>query len=458
MTYLGRAGALVAAIAVVVAACGGEDAQQPVTAPPASTPRTPPPTTPPPSTGPPATTRIDPPALLARSDAVYAPAQVAAAEMAELIAGNTGFALSLLRATATEGENLILSPHSVAGALMMAYAGAGGETASQMEQALSLSLPDATVHDARNELDRLIKEPGRRTPDDDREPLSINVVNALWGQRGFEFERDFLDILSRSYDTGVRLVDFVADPSGAARRINDWAAQETEGRIEDLIPDGALTTDTRVVLTNAIWFKANWLARFDPALTSDGGFHLADGSTVTVPLMHGGGRMQYLAGDGFEATRIAYAGDASMLVIAPAEGRYTEVVAELDFASLSAIRADLSTHQVDLTMPVFSFESQLSLVAALTELGMVDAFSHPPADFGGISSARDDLYIQDVVHKAFISVDEEGTEAAAATAVIVGITSAPPPASLTLDRPFVFLIQHDPTGEILFVGQVADPA
>ena len=179
MTYLGRAGALVAAIAVVVAACGGEDAQQPVTAPPASTPRTPPPTTPPPSTGPPATTRIDPPALLARSDAVYAPAQVAAAEMAELIAGNTGFALSLLRATATEGENLILSPHSVAGALMMAYAGAGGETASQMEQALSLSLPDATVHDARNELDRLIKEPGRRTPDDDREPLSINVVNAL---------------------------------------------------------------------------------------------------------------------------------------------------------------------------------------------------------------------------------------------------------------------------------------
>ena len=293
-------------------------------------------------------------------------------------------------------------------------------------------------------------------PDDDRQPLRINTANAIWGQRGFGFEAEFLEILSSAYDAGVRLVDFVGNPAGATVEINNWVADQTEDRIVDLLPEGTVTTDTRVVLTNAIWFKANWLSRFDPAGTPLGTFRLLDGSRVTVPLMHGGGRLQYKAGDGYEAARLPYAGDASMLVIAPDEGRFAEILASLDGDFLSEVRDGFSVHMVDLTMPSFEFDTQLSVVETLKQLGMVDAFSHPPADFTGISSEHD-LFISDLVHQAFISVDEEGTESAAATGVVFGITSVPPPATLTLDRPFFFLIRHDSTGEILFPGTVTSP-
>ena len=338
-------------------------------------------------------------------------------ELAALIAGNTRFGLALLRLVAAGGENAVLSPFSVAGALTMAYAGARGTTALQMREALALGLPDARVHQARNELELRISDVPAPRPDDDREPLQISTANALWGQRGFEFDPEFLTILSSAYDAGVRLVDFVADTGGARMAINDWVAEETENRILDLLPEGVLTEDTRVVLTNAIWFKANWLSRLAPDRTAPGSFSLLDGTTATVPLMHGGGRMSYFAGEGFQAGRLSYAGGASMIVIAPEIGRYHELLNLLDAELLSVVTEGLSTHQVDLTMPIFEFETDLSIKATMEQLGMVDAFSHPPADFSGISTARDDLYVQDLRHKAFISVDEEGTEAAAATAL-----------------------------------------
>jgi serpin B len=446
----------VVALALVAGSCGDNAADPVATLPPvgplSSTPAT---TT---ATTPPATTAVEVPVVIARSDAAYVSAVIDATQLADLLAGNMEFALTLLRACAAGRDNLILSPHSIAGALTMAYAGANGETAAQIEKALAVTLSGPGLHDARNALDHLIKQPARTTPDDDREPLRLNIVNALWGQRGFGFKSDFLDVLSRSYDAGIRLADFQTDPAEATRQINDWAAIETGGRIEDLVPQGALTTETRVVLTNAIWFKANWLSRFDPSRTRDGEFHLQNGSSTLVSMMGGGGRMQFASGDGFVAVRLAYAGEASMLIIVPEQQRYNEILETLDRAALLDIVAELSTHQVDLTIPQFSFESELSLVPVLKNLGIVDAFSYPPADFSGMSITQDDLFVQDVLHKAFISVDEEGTEAAAATAVVMGITSVAPPATLTIDRPFIFLIQHDPTGEILFAGQVADPS
>jgi serpin B len=396
---------------------------------------------------------------LARADVPYATdTDITDEQLADLVTGNTDFALDVLRAIAAEGDNTILSPFSIAAALTMTYAGARGVTAEQMGDVLHLGLLDSTVHEARNELALRIGNTPAPGPDDERQPLQVNIANSLWAQQGFAFESDFLETLAAAYDAGVRLVDYVADADQAREAINDWVADETKDRIVDLLPPGSITRDTRLVLTNAIWFKANWAVPFSPQATTEAGFRLIDGSTVTVPMMHGGGRMAYTNGDGYQAARLSYAGDASMLLIAPAEGRFDKILALLDGEFLALIDESLGTHAVDLTMPSFEFETQLSLRSILTELGMAEAFIPSLANFSGISTQRDDLYIQDVVHKAFISVDEEGTEAAAATASLFGITSAPPPATLTLDNPFIFLIRHDSTGEILFAGTVANPA
>ncbi len=254
----------------------------------------------------------------------------------------------------------------------------------------------------------------------------------------------------------MRIVDFVADTEDARVAINDWVAGETNDRILDLLPPGVLTTDTRLVLTNAIWFKASWFEPFEADLTEPGTFTTPSGD-VTVDMMHGGERMAFTRGDGFSAGRLRYFGGASMIAIAPDEGRFDDVLASLDAELLLSTVRSMSTHQVQLTMPRFEFETELSLKQTLSALGMEAAFQPFGADFSGISTAAD-LHVQDIVHKAFISVDEEGTEAAAATAIVVGVTSAPPPATLTLDNPFIFLIMNDATNEILFAGTVLDPS
>jgi serpin B len=260
----------------------------------------------------------------------------------------------------------------------------------------------------------------------------------------------------------MNLADFVTAAEEARQAINAWVEEETEGRIVDLIPEGVITDLTRLVLVNAIWFKANWAEQFDPALTVDGTFTTLGGAEVTVPLMHGGGRLPYTSGDGYQAVRLPYAGDAaSMLIVLPEAGGFEDFAARLDPATLEAIRQEESTHQVALTMPRFEFRSEFALKPALEELGMVAAFTEPSlpggADLTGMTPRRE-LFVHEVVHQAFITVDEQGTEAAAATAVIIGLESAPPPATVTIDRPFLFLIEHESTGEILFIGQVTDPS
>lgn len=446
----------VVVLAMTAAACG--DTAAPPTAPPTSEP---PATTgegSPSTTSPPATTTPDTgTGQLVRADVPYSTnTTIDDEQLAALVTGDIEFALDLLR-SAADGGNAILSPFSIAAALTMSYAGARGVTAQQMRDVLHIVLPDDAVHEARNELSLRIADVPERDPSDDREPMRANIANSLWGQVGFPFEEAFLETLSSAYDAGVRLVDFIADAEGARTDINEWVADETEDRIQDLLPPGSVDTTTRLVLTNAIWFKAAWWDSFDPDRTEPGVFHTYGGENVTVPMMHGGGRMGFSSGDGFEAVRLVYAGGASMLIIAPAAGRFDDVMAGLDAPQLAAIEESMSTHQVTITMPKFEFETTLSLKGTLGDLGMTDAFAPDVADFSGISEAARDLHIQDVLHKAFISVDEEGTEAAAATAVVVGVTSAVPGATITLDNPFIFLIRNDSTGEILFAGTVGDP-
>jgi serpin B len=385
------------------------------------------------------------------------------AELASLVTADTDFAFDLFRAAAADGENTLLSPYSVAAALTMTYAGARGQTATEMADVLGITLDQDRLHAVRNELDlqiATIDEPP--APGDEREPFSINVANSLWGQRGYPFLEEFLVLLAENYDAGMNLVDFAAAAEEARVAINDWVEEQTAGRIVDLIPPGVISDVTRLVLVNAIWFKASWETQFDPDSTADGTFTLLDGATVTVPMMNGGGMMPYATGDGYEYLRIPYAGDASMVIILPSEGRFAEVTQSLNSEFLADAQAGAAVKDVDLVMPKFEFTSEFKLKDALEKLGMTSAFAAPGvdggADFTGIT-AKPELFIQDVVHKAFITVDETGTEAAAATAVIVGLTAvADPPIPVTLNRPFVFLIQHNSTGEVLFVGQVMNPA
>jgi serpin B len=379
-------------------------------------------------------------------------------ELAALVAGDTSFAFDLFKAAAAAGENSLLSPYSIAAALTMTYAGARGNTAAEMADVLNI-FDDARVHAARNELDLQItsvKPSG--VPDDKREPFEIRVANSLWGQHGFPFIDEFLSVLAANYDAGMNLVDFVAAAEEARVAINTWVEEKTAGRIVDLLAPGVVDAMTRLVLVNAIWFKASWNEQFEPELTSDGVFSAGDGSSVTVPFMHGDGLMPYIDGDGYQAVRIPYAGDAAMVVILPDASLFDEIVGRLGANLLGEIADGSSRSDVDLAMPKFEFRSEVSLPEALKSLGMVDAFAGS-ADFTGIEAGRN-LFISDVIHQAFIAVDETGTEAAAATAVVMAFTSATeaPTVALTLDRPFLFIIEHSSTGEILFLGQVTDPS
>lgn len=416
-----------------------------------------------PSTSPRAVSTAEPvEAGLARADIARATStDVTADELATLVAGDTDFGFDLFRVAAGDG-NALLSSYSVAAALTMTSAGARGDTAEEMRSVLHLALPDDRIHTARNELDLRITAEPAASERDDREPFTIRVANSLWGQAGYPFLEGFLALLAENYDAGMNLVDYVAAAEQARQTINAWVEEETEGRIVDLIPEGVVTDLTRLVLVNAIWFKASWLIQFDPDLTRDGRFRLLDGREVTARMMHGKERWSYVDGDGFQAVRLPYAGDASMLIILSDTGRFEEIVHRLNASELDAIRhAESGHYKVELAMPRFEFRSQLQLKPALQELGMVAAFKDPRlpdgADLTGMTEARE-LFIRDVVHQAFITVDEEGTEAAAATAVIVDIVSGTLPVTVSIDRPFLFLIEHRTTGELLFIGQVIDPS
>jgi serpin B len=378
---------------------------------------------------------------------------VSDADIAAVVAGDTAFGLDLLRATASDG-NLMLSPYSVATALSMLYPGARGTTATEIADVLHLSVDDATLHAVRNHIDSSLATP----PDaSDGDPFTIRPANSAWGQGGYPFRDEYLAVLAENYGAGLRLLDYASDPDGSRSVINDWVADTTEDRIQDLIPQGAITTDTRLTLVNAIWFKASWLMPFEPELTEPGTFALLDGTEIDVPLMHGSLRTGYANTDQFEAIRLPYAGDAAMVVLLPESGSPADLAAALDPEDLDIVWGD---HQVQVTLPSFAFEAELGLKSALQALGIRTAFEAPVgdgADLTAITPIRE-LFVSDAFHKTFISLDEEGTEAAAATALVVGLTSLPSPATFTADRPFLFWIEHSSTGEVLFLGQVTNPA
>jgi len=382
---------------------------------------------------------------------------VTTSDLGDLVGGNSAFAFYLYQALREEEGNLFYSPHSISLALAMTYAGARGETELQMADTLHFTLSQDQLHNAFNGLDLELTARGEGAEGKDGEGFRLNIVNEIWGQRDYKFLGEFLDVLAENYGAGLRLLDFINAPEEARITINDWVSDQTEGRIEDLIPQGVIDALTRLVLTNAIYFNAAWLNPFDEDTTGDGSFYLLDGSDVTVPMMRQTESFGYAEGEGYQAVELLYDGsELSMVILLPERGHFEEFEASLSAERVDSIIGDLEDEHVALTLPKFEFESEFSLVDALAAMGMPIAFSGA-ADFSGMTGTRE-LFIGEVLHKAFVSVDEAGTEAAAATAVVMELTAIPEePVEVTVDRPFVFLIRDIETGALLFVGRVANP-
>lgn len=379
---------------------------------------------------------------------------VADEDMTALVAGNTTFATDLYQQLKVEPGNLFYSPHSISMALAMTWAGARGQTEADMAKVLGFTLTQQKTHAAFNALDQQLASRGEGAMGSDGQGFRLNVANAMWAQIGFPFETSFLDTLGENYGAGVHVVDFEGATTQAIDLVNGWVVDKTEGKIDKLVNEQTVTADTRFILTNAIYFNAAWAEPFEEANTKDGPFTLLDGGSVTAPMMHGYQETGYADGDGYQALQMPYDGhELSMVLVVPDAGTFADFEASLDAAAIDNITSSLGSYGVDITMPKFKFDAEFNLSGHLKEMGMASAFSG--ADFSGISSEK--LVVTDVVHKAYVAVNEKGTEAAAATAVIGGTTSAPEPAAIVIDRPFLFFIRDLPTGAILFVGRVADP-
>lgn len=379
------------------------------------------------------------------------------------VEGNTEFAFALYhQLRKDEPGNLLFSPYSVSQALAMTYAGAVGDTSTQMAETLSFTMPGPALHESLSALNADLTARGTAAADPNNgvAARALHIANGLWGEQTYPFDDEFTALLAEYYGAGLQPTDFVGAPEKARDEINGWVEEQTEDRIQDIVPEGVITELTRLVLANAIYFYGGWAETFDAENTSDADFFLLDGSAVTVPMMTQQESFAYAQGDGFQAIELPYAQSGlAFTVILPDEGQFAAVEESLDWEMLTKITADLAYAEIDLSMPKFEFEFSTGLAEPLQALGMTDAFDELRADFSGMMG--DDppgpLYISNVLHKAFIAVDEDGTEAAAATVVIMTEAMAIEPEEpivVRIDRPFIFAIRDTRTGTVLFLGSV----
>lgn len=396
------------------------------------------------------------PALFLLAAAVMAaiPAQATAASGSSAALAVNALAAGLYGKLAAESDtqgNFCFSPYSVTTALAMTYAGAAGETAAEMKKNLHFA---DDIHGSGAALREALQgAPG----------AGLLIANSVWPQSGYRFLRSFTGLLKDAYETELVPVDFRGQPERSRATINDWTAEHTGGKITDILPPGSVDADSRLVLVNALYFKAAWADEFSKSATSERDFFTTGGSSVTVPMMHSVRYADYFETDAFQAARLPYAGGAfSMMLVLPKERDGLSVLeGGLDAGLFDALRSKPERRRVDLWIPTFKAESTFDLASALRGLGVSSAFDDGSADFS-LMNGRWDLYISAVAHKAFVEAYERGTEAAAATAVGMARMSAPyapeeTPVVFRADHPFVFLIRDDRSGAILFMGRVARP-
>lgn len=362
----------------------------------------------------------------------------------------------------TSGANMVFSPASIMLALAMTRAGASGATASEMDEVLHSGDTGSTAsefHRAINSLSTALESrSGTFEAAKQEQVVELSIANSLWGQSGFTWEAEFLDVLARDYGTGVRVVDFVNQTEDVRRAINGWVSRETKGRIPELLERGTLTPDIALSLVNAIYLKAAWLQPFPETGTVDGPFMTVDETRVVVPVMHMTLETGYIRGEGWQSVVIPYVGGSlEMVLIVPDAGALTSVEAQVGSGLIDAAVDGPTSRSVNLGLPRFDIESKSNLSKVMAALGMPTAFDPSTADFSAMTK-DERLFISFIIHQANITVDEIGTEAAAATAVGMGRTSAPfEPVSLEIDRPFLFALRDNPTGAVLFLGRVGDP-
>jgi len=369
-----------------------------------------------------------------------------------VVEANNLFAIGLYDKYKSEDGNLFFSPYSISSALSMTYEGAKGQTAEEMQAVLHL--PDdkdqirsdfKNIYNDLNKADKTYK---------------LTTANALWAQEDYPFIDDYFNVVDEYYDGKVTNLDFKTDTENSRVTINTWVEDKTYDKIQDLIPAGMLSPATRLVLTNAIYFKANWSNQFDAEDTRDGKFKLSSGQDVDARLMHKTSNYNYGETSDLLILEMDYLdNDLSMIIILPKDDKLNKVENDFSKDKLEDWKNDMETEKVRVTLPKFKFETKYFMAKDLKEMGMPTAFKYPNADFTGMSPT-DELYIDEVIHQTFVEVAEYGTEAAAATAVIMKAGSAGPteePKIFTADHPFIFIIQQKDSGNILFMGRMSDP-
>ncbi len=391
----------------------------------------------------------------AQSAAPQKPGPPSATEV-EAVKGSNAFAVDLYSQLRSQPGNLFFSPESISTAFAMAYAGARGQTAAEIQHVFHFTLPPAQVHPAMGAL--------LASMNAQHNGYQLRVADALWAQQDASFLPSYLKLVQADYAAGFHRVNFKASPDAVRNTINQWVEEQTNNKIQNLIGPGVLTPATRLVLTNAIYFKGDWLNPFEKASTQNEEFHTSGSQFVMAPLMHRTGSYRYYDGGTFQALELPYSGDELSIDVLLPKASDGLPALEKSFTASTAGEWLQKLEPVDkviLTFPRFTMTQQFELSNALSAMGMPQAFGSA-ANFTGMTG-KPDFTISEAIHKAFIDVNEQGTEAAAATSIIMRATAArvpfpePPPIVFRADHPFLFLIRDTKSGAILFMGRVTDP-
>jgi serpin B len=365
------------------------------------------------------------------------------------------FAFDLYARLDIQDNNIFFSPYSLSSALSMTYEGANGQTADEMRTVLHFSSNDLS---RRTEISRLIQEVNRAD-----KKYEMSTANALWGQKAYPFKEEYFNLVKNIYFGEAHNLDFVADTEGSRKTINNWVSTNTKNRINDLLPPGSITGLTRLVLTNAVYFKGKWSVPFIKEKTKQDAFWLSPAQPIQTAMMELVGKsFRYAENDQAQILELPYQGDdLSMFILLPRGQDIRPMEKTINASFLQAWSAEMQQEPVDVYMPRFKFQSIYQMKQALFEMGIKDAFDAQKADFSGMTGHQG-LYIDEVYHKAWIDVNEEGTEAAAATAIVapfgnVMVREPSEPKIFRANHPFIFIIKDRQTGHILFIGRVSDP-
>lgn len=370
-----------------------------------------------------------------------------------VVKGNTEFALNLYEKLKSEKGNLFFSPYSISTALAMTYGGARGKTETQMAKTLCFKLDQAQLHPAFGQLELKLKE------NLDTGSILLNTANSIWPQDKYLFLKNYTNMLEKNYNVTVTPVNYKGNLEKVCKQINTWVEEKTVNKIKDLIQPIHLNKLTRLVLVNAIYFKGNWASQFNKEHTKDAPFWITPEDSIDVPMMFKKGKFGYGEHDSLQILELPYKGrEISMFVILPLEKEGLDRLQKnLTVEKLTEWTKHTSTKEVKVYLPKFKVTSQFDLSKTLISMGMVNAFTKNKANFSGMDGKKKWLYISSVIHKAFVDVNEEGTEAAAATAVAMRALSMPePPPVVLADHPFLFVIRENSKQNILFIGRIVD--